>query len=283
MTVAPITKPTLFVFAGSVWASAPWLAVYVLGLQDEVEIRHLDLLNGANFDPEFVKITPEASLPTIALPDGTVYGSTKTTVDYLLKRAKIAPGKATGSDFIDVAHAANVDPNFALLSARNQAELDAKRVALPGNFIRGRQAALPGYASSAPSDLKSFYDAKLAYNGALNDVYAPNASKEITEPWFKNSQEAWKNNANFILNVLPKTLPESGYIGGERPGEDDFHAIAWLGRVAGVAGGTPDKAGVQALAKELNGEPVPKKVVDYWNLWNDTDAWTKVYTPYGLH
>ena len=76
---------------------------------------------------------------------------------------------------------------------------------------------------------------------------------------------------------MPGYLPESGLIGGERPGEDDFHVGAWLARIVSTTGGKE----VSALEAEL-GQPVPPKVVSYWNAWSERDSWKKVYAQ-GLH
>ena len=71
-------------------------------------------------------------------------------------------------------------------------------------------------------------------------------------------------------------LPESGFIGGAEPGEDDFHFGAWLARVTWVCGGDKEAEGYKALEKELNG-PVPDKVVSYWKAWSARPSWQKVY------
>jgi hypothetical protein len=71
-------------------------------------------------------------------------------------------------------------------------------------------------------------------------------------------------------------LPETGFIGGAEPGEDDFHVGAWLARVTWVCGGNKEADGYKALEKELNVE-VPPKIVSYWKAWAVRPSWQKVY------
>ena len=86
----------------------------------------------------------------------------------------------------------------------------------------------------------------------------------------------WKAIVGYILNDLPSILPESGFIGGSDPGEDDFHVGAWLARVSWVAGADKESEGYKALEKEL-GQEVPPKVVSYWKAWSARPSWKKVY------
>lgn len=86
----------------------------------------------------------------------------------------------------------------------------------------------------------------------------------------------------FILEELPDILPESGFLGGDKPGEDDFHLAAWLARIASVAGGgDSSKDGARAIEKEL-GKATPEKVVSYWTAWSGRKSWQEVYAN-GLH
>ena len=93
---------------------------------------------------------------------------------------------------------------------------------------------------------------------------------------YKNGAALWDSIASFILTELPALLPESGFLGGATPGEDDFHVGAWLTRVAWIAGATKDEEGYKALEKELNA-PVPAKVAAYWKAWYARPSWQKVY------
>ena len=95
--------------------------------------------------------------------------------------------------------------------------------------------------------------------------------------YYKLSTEHWKNIVEYAQDVLPSILPESGFIGGAEPGEDDFHVGAWLVRVAWVLGATKDEDGYKALEKELKTDVSPK-VAAYWKAWAKRDSWKAVYS-----
>jgi len=272
------SKPTLYVFAGAVWPSAAWLAVYVLGYEDKINLQQLNLIEGNNFNPDFLKLNPKATLPTLVLPNETLK-DTKSSVAYLIANASSPVGKPSGTDFVDRIHADAVDPNVALLATRNNEELAAKAAGIPGTFVANRQAQLGKFAPTAP-EFATFYAEKIKSNGFLNDIYQGRASAEAKATWFKISTDTWVAIKAFALNDVVDILPESGYIGGEYPGEDDFHLAAWLARIGLLTGGTPDASGALTLEKELG--TVPPKIVSYWKLWSETNAWKQVYIN-GLH
>lgn len=283
-------KKTLYVFSGAIWPSAPWLAVIALGYEDQVDVEQVNLVEGENFAPDFVRKNPTATLPTLLIPGEKTLTDTTSVVKYLVANSPQPVGKPSGTDFVAKIHAEGVDPNFALLSARNKEELKAKSGGIPGLFVSHRQAALKKYAPTAP-DLKNFYERKLAINGFLDNLYSAEEPtdpdqkevlKDHKEAWFKKSNEAWEAIRAFILNDIPAVLPDSGYIGGEIPGEDDFHLAAWLARIALLTGGTPKEDGASTLKAELDGAEVPEKIVSYWKLWSATPAWAVVYKD-GLH
>jgi len=275
-----MTNPTLYVFGGAVWPSAPWLAVYALGEEDEIKLEQLNLIEGANFSPEFLKLNPKATLPTLVFPDDQkTLTDTKSTVAYLISHARKPAGKPSGTDFVERIHADGVDPNVALLATRNDAELTGKAASIPGTFVGNRQAKLEQYASTAP-EFAEFYEEKKKSNGFLNEIFQGRGTPQAKETWFKISNDTWANIKTFANTDIVAILPESGYIGGEYPGEDDFHLAAWLARIGALTGGTPDAAGALTLEKELG--PVDPKIVSYWKLWSETEAWKQVFGS-GLH
>lgn len=95
--------------------------------------------------------------------------------------------------------------------------------------------------------------------------------------FYATSTEHWKNIVEYLTDVLPTFLPESGFIAGAEPGEDDFHVGAWLVRVAWIAGATKDADGYKALEKELKTSVSPK-VASYWKAWAERDSWKVVYS-----
>ncbi|OSD03506.1 hypothetical protein PYCCODRAFT_1434403 [Trametes coccinea BRFM310] len=276
-----MSKPTFYTFGLSVWSAAPELALAELGYPDDaIETKVVNLVEGENFTPQFIEINPNATLPTL-VADGKAYTNTKDVVRYLIEHAPkkdVAPGTA----FIDKIHEDSIDPNAPLLLARNEEELNASASGFPFTFVQNRQNSLEKHSvlpEAAP--LKSIYDEKKKGNGSFLSVYKGEVPEETKQAFFKQSIQHWNNLVSFILNDLPAALPESGFLGGQNPGEDDFHLAAWLVRIAHLVGASADKDGIKALEKETK-KPIPPKVAAYWAAWVERPSFKKVYVN-GLH
>ncbi|KAJ7102211.1 hypothetical protein B0H15DRAFT_318733 [Mycena belliarum] len=271
----------LYIFAGSVWAAAAELAVAELGYKDgeNITIKVVNLVNGENFAPSFVKLNPNATLPTLEA-GGKVYGSTAEVIAAL---AKDAPVKVkAGTSITETIHEEKYDPNFAMLLSRNEAELTAKGAGLAGTFIGNRQAALEKYSQSADAaPYKAFYETKLAQNGGMLAIVTGKAPEEHKAGFFAKSQAHFDSVKGAVLEVLPGFLPASGFIGGEVPGEDDFHVGAWLARIAATCGAKSADDAPAAFEKAY-GAPVPASVAAYWGAWTARPSWKTVYAS-GLH
>ncbi|KAI0704880.1 hypothetical protein BC835DRAFT_705273 [Cytidiella melzeri] len=264
-------SPKLYTFGLSVWSAAPELAAEELGTSVEPII--INVVEGENFSPKFLKLNPAGTLPTLVADDGKIYTNTTDVVKYLVGSSskKVTPGN---SALIAKIHEDKYDPNFILLTTRNDEEFTKAASGFPAEFVSNRQNALLKYsASSEGAAFKDFYNAKIDGNGSILKIYkgeTPNAD------FFATSTSHWETIADFILKDLNDALPSSGFIGGAEPGEDDFHVGAWLTRVAWVAGATPVPEGINALEKELKA-PVPAKVASYWKAWIVRPSFKKVY------
>jgi len=202
-----------------------------------------------------------------------VYGSSTDAVRYLISisKKKVAPGHP---DILAKIHDDGVDPNFCLLTARNAEELKKASEGFAFTFVNNRQNSLEKYSALPEgAKYKEWYDQKKEKNGGLLKIYKGEAPPD---EFYNISINHWKNVVNLILNEFPQFLPESGFIGGAEPGEDDFHVGAWLARVTWITGGDKEADGYKALEKELHA-PVPEKVVAYWKAWSSRPSWAKVY------
>lgn len=175
---------------------------------------------------------------------------------------------------IETIHEEDIDPNSFFLATRSTEELKGKSGDVPGLYLRGRQAALKKLlAEGKHPELKAFWEKKLEGNTVLFDVYEGNTS---SDDFISESKILASNIANFINNDLSSYLPDSGFIGGSKPSEDDFHVIAWLARVVALSGGNPAEDGIKPLEGLLGG-PVPTKVKKYWVAWTGTKGWKVVF------
>ncbi|KAJ7293293.1 hypothetical protein C8J57DRAFT_1490726 [Mycena rebaudengoi] len=262
---------TLYVFDRSVWAAVPELAVIELGYTDaDVTQKVVNLYKGENFAPSFLKLNPKGTLPTLEA-NGTVYTSTAEVVANLVKDTPVKVPHA--SSIVETIHEDKYDPSLALLLARNDAELSAKSTSFAGLLLSNRQAALEKFSKEADgAPYKAFYDQKIAENGGLLAIFKSAAPAEHKAGFLRQGA---------VFELLPTFLPGAGFIGGETPGEDDFHVIAWLTRIAETVGA---KSGDGALAafEAAYEKPVPAKVAAYWTAWIARPSWQKVYAG-GLH
>ncbi|KAG1867870.1 hypothetical protein DFJ58DRAFT_768175 [Suillus subalutaceus] len=278
-----MSKPILYTFGPSIWAAVPELALIELGYaRDDIEKKAVNLAEGENFAPAFLKINPQGTLPTLEA-GGKAYLSTAEVTSYLVAHASNRVAVAPGTDFISKIHEEQYDPNFPMLSARDEDELRSKASGFSMMFIQNRQDALAKHSGASQSaNHREFYDAKIAENGRVLSIYQAKAPENVKNSFFEYSRAHWDTLKAFILEELPDVLPESGFLGGDKPGEDDFHLAAWLARIVFVAGGgDSEKDGVRAIEKEL-GRPTPEKVESYWTAWSGRKSWQEVYAN-GLH
>jgi len=274
-----MTKPIFYTFEDSIWCLAPLYAAAELGYADDaIEYKQVNLIKGENWEPEFIKINPKTTLPTL-VADGKVYDSTNAVTSYLISHAPNKAGNPSGTDLVAKLHEDSIDPNFALVSVRSDAEVAAKREGLPGLFINSRHAKLHELLPASPSEFKAFYEGKVPQIDFLAAVYAPGAPDAVKTPFFEKSTQLWADIATFLQMTLPSYLPENGFIGGDKPGEDDFHLAAWLSRIVLVAGGDQAKPeGIEVLEKihpKLTN--VHGKIVSYWELSVSRPSWQKVF------
>ncbi|KAG0709049.1 hypothetical protein DFH29DRAFT_890302 [Suillus ampliporus] len=278
-----MSKPVLYTFRHSVWAAVPELALIELGYtQDDIEKKVVNLVEGENFAPAFLKINPQGTLPTLEA-GGKAYTSTAEVTSYLVAHASSRVAVTPGTEFISKIHEERYDPNFPLLLARHEDELRNKASGFPMTFVQNRQNALSTHSGTFQSaNHREFYDAKIAENGKILSIYQAKAPENVKNSFFESSRAHWDALNTFILVELPGILPESGFLGGDKPGEDDLHLAAWLARIAFAAGGEDSsKDGVHSIEKEL-GKPAPEKIVSYWTAWSGRKSWQEVYAS-GLH
>jgi len=273
---------TLYTFTGSVWAAVPELAVIELGYtDDQIEKKTINLIHGENFSPDFIKLNPNATLPTLEA-EGKVYTNTADVIKFLVQNAPNKVAKAH-TDFIAEIHAEKVDPNFAMLLARSDQELAAKTSDFPGLFLRNRQEKLIAQSKSTEgAEYTKFYTNKIQQNGGLLAVYESNVPEEVKEGFFAKSIAHVEALKEYISTVLPHHLPKtSAFIGGDKPGEDDFHLAAWLTRIAATSQAKDASSAMAAVGANL-GTTVPESVQAYWGAWVERPSWKTVYAA-GLH
>ncbi|KAF9068033.1 hypothetical protein BDP27DRAFT_1224845 [Rhodocollybia butyracea] len=269
-----MSKPVLYVFEGSVWSAGEYVAE--LFSKGDIEFKRLDLLKGENFAPSFVSKNPNGTIPTLEA-DGQIYTSTAEVISYFVKKSsKNVKPRGADSELIEVLHADKYDPNFALLLSRHDEEMNSKS-GLATAYLGGRKSAALNEYSTLPEaePHKSFYDKKIASNGAFLDLYQGTAT-EAKSVFFAQSQAHFNNIQAFFNGSLASYLPHSGFLGGETPGEDDYHLCAWITRIAASLGAKQKDDAIPTLENAFESS-VPPKVSAYWQAWIRRPSFTTVY------
>ncbi|SJX65343.1 uncharacterized protein SRS1_15614 [Sporisorium reilianum f. sp. reilianum] len=217
--MSDVPKATLYTFDGSVWASAPRLALVEKGYAaSDVDIKIVNLVKAENFDPSYLRINSKGTVPTLVVPllettsaevatKFRAINDTKAILEFLDKSrssqntvpaaadsAPVAPapilapatieGKAVSDEIIALVHGADVDPNFLLLGARSEAEFQAGKQGLPGTFVSNRYNALVQHQKS----LAEGSAATVAFDGSANPKSS--AIHENLKKWYADKLES---------------------------------------------------------------------------------------------
>ncbi|THH15384.1 hypothetical protein EW146_g5081, partial [Bondarzewia mesenterica] len=223
---------------------------------------------------------PNATLPALAA-DGKTYDSTIDVIDFLVNYSTVKVPRRTS--ITQQIHDDSIDPNFALLAVRDEAERAVKVAGFPKYFIENRDVGIRKYSSTPEAaPYKSLYDAKLGGSTALLALYNGTAPADFKSSFFAKSQANWNGNKAYIYTTLPSLLSASSgpFLAGASPGEDDFHVAAWFTHIAMLLGAKGSADGLGVLEKGF-GKPVPEKVSAYWNAWSGRASWKKVYVDNG--
>ncbi|CDS00306.1 uncharacterized protein SPSC_00789 [Sporisorium scitamineum] len=214
--MSDVPKATLYTFDGSVWASAPRLALVEKGYSaSDVDLKIVNLVKAENFDPSYLRINSKGTVPTLVVPlfettsaevatKFRAINDTKAILEFLDKSrtqntlpadsdAATAPapilapatieGKAVSDEIIALVHDASVDPNFLLLGARNEAEFDQGKSGLPGTFVTNRYNALVQHQKSLSEG-----SATVAFDGSANPKSS--AIHENLKKWYADKLES---------------------------------------------------------------------------------------------
>ncbi|KAF8577866.1 hypothetical protein K439DRAFT_1417735 [Ramaria rubella] len=271
-----IPKAILYYNPASVWASAALLGLEEKGYgSDEVELKVVDLANGENFAPAYIRINPNGTVPTLvvpfekSLPAGIpnkyrALTDTKSVLEFLDKsRSAIskthttssAPAPALAPATISLAEISNniitllhsVPVNFLSVGASTPEGLSARASSAHAQFVHNRQTALQNYVTeesqSVNEAVKRLWETRHTENGFVVRVYeaADKPSLELNAQEKQERDVFFKKTVevwNGIKNIfarLEKDM-EGPYVLGDQFSLVDLHVAAWLTRVLFVSG-----------------------------------------------
>jgi len=272
----------IYEFGESCWANVPKIAIAETDTPaDQVEWVSIVLAEGKNFDPEYLKINPNGTVPTLIV-DGKTFTDSTTVVSEILKRAPHPPRVSahTSTSIVEEVHGANHDPNALLLSSVSDEDRQAKINGIPKGFLEGRQKALDEYTPNAPAEFKRFLEEKQKGNRQFLEFYTGNPDEATRQAHYKATKEMWNSAGIVIRGVITQALQKTSgpFAGGDKPGEPDFHIITWLARMAtdaGVAPGSKASEVMPALQKITGGHAFDPVVSKYWDAWTQRESFTK--------
>ncbi|KAI0263277.1 hypothetical protein BC834DRAFT_997855 [Gloeopeniophorella convolvens] len=260
-----MSKPVFYTLEHSIWCTPARIAIVELGV--DVETKRVNAIEGENFDPEFVKINPNATLPTLT-HQGKAYTNTIDVVNHIasLSSKKVAPATAITVEV----HEDKLDPNFAFAASRNDEELAKASKGFINFFTTNRLAGLKKWAATPEAQAlnKPWYDGKVAAISGLHALLNGGAPEE----------ESVKV---FYLETIPAAITEGPFIGGAEPGVDDFHVMAWLAHMSFILGAKKAEDGLSTLEKTYG--PINPKIRAYWDAFAARPSWAAVYPDGVLH
>jgi hypothetical protein len=135
---------------------------------------------------------------------------------------------------------------------------------------------LKTYAAAPEGQVhRPFYEARITKLSGLLAVLNGQATNDAKQAFFSKSTALWDNVKVFMVETLPAAIAEGPFIGGARPGVDDFHVGVWVARFAWVSGARKSEEGVSMLEKRFGS--LPEKVKAYWAAWIARDSWVMAY------
>ncbi|KAM0255521.1 hypothetical protein ACHAQJ_005668 [Trichoderma viride] len=269
------SKFTVYTCSGSQWAQVSHLALAEKGFsEDEYDIKDVDLFQAANFDPEYLKINPNGTVPSIssASLDKPIIESIDVVryIDGLKGNNFLVPSdpavKNRTQAIIDLVHSYDARTDTILFHARDDEEMNGKR----GTGLVKEQAANPNHP---------FYGPKVLENGSLSKFYTIDIGEEHKK-FYKNTDEAYKIFAKEVdkldsLLVLP-------YAAGDAVTEADIHVTTWLAHAMWGAGS--DTTQIQnfdtletLIQKSAPDFTIGKKTREWWANITATASFKKVF------
>lgn len=235
-------KFTLYSDVASQWAYVPHLALDEKGYKpDEYEVKQVGLLDAENFNPEYIKINPNGTIPSLTSASlSKPLTESADIVKYLDSNrpngrplfpidAKLL---SKVEELITHVHQERLSTNLILLQARDAEEFHAKTSSPMKSFVDKRQEKLVKYGLAHPE--LSLYAMRTPDNGHLYRLYNSEEISPEHEQFFEASRQGYRDYAVGLdkLNSM-LVLP---YAVGDEVTAADVHIIPWLAHAMWAAG-----------------------------------------------
>ncbi|KAL4994617.1 hypothetical protein BDV10DRAFT_203602 [Aspergillus recurvatus] len=233
---------TLYSDVASQWAYVAHIAIDEKGYDpSEYVVKQVGLLDAENFNPEYVKINPNGTIPSLtsgSLPEPLTESAD--IVKYLdsnhLNCSPLFPAddklQSKVNELIAHVHQPSLSTNLILLQARDPEELSAKTASVIKDFVNKRQEKLIKYGGAHPEI--PLYSMRILDNRRLHSLYNAHEIGPEHEKFFQTSRQGYKNYAAGLdkLNSM-LVLP---YAAGNQFTAADVHITPWLAHALWAAG-----------------------------------------------
>lgn len=259
----------------------------LINFDDSVVVSILTLytVTAANFDPEYLKINPYGTVPSLTSPSLSKPLSDSVDILRYLDNARegsLTLGEPTAQrrmqEIIDLVHSDEVGTNLILLQARDQGEMEKKKASMWATFLNARQAKLDKYRADFPGH--SFYEPKATENRAVWSLYNTEVVGDSHQSFFQLTEDMYRKFAAGVdkldsLLVLP-------YAASNQVSEADLHAIPWLSHAMWGAGTPPHQVQNFEVLEALIQKSVPDfkvgpRVKEWWSNIVQRDSFKAVF------
>ncbi|KAL2864231.1 glutathione S-transferase family protein [Aspergillus lucknowensis] len=278
---------TLYSDVASQWAYTAHLTLDETGYKpDEYIVKQVGLLDAENFAPQYVKINPNGTIPSLtsrSLPHPLIESAD--VVKYLdSHRPNSSPSlfpadptiRTKVDDLIAHVHQMTLSTTLILLHARDAEELETKKASPFRAYINKRQEKLIEYGSAHPEI--PLYALRTPDNGHLSHLYnAQNLGPEH-ESFFEASHRGYRDFAAG-LDMLDSMLVLP-FAAGDQVTAADMHVVPWLAHALWGAGGSAvnDFGPLrELLRKSVPGFEIGDRIKAWWANISASESFRKNY------
>ncbi|KAI9268259.1 hypothetical protein BDA99DRAFT_505326 [Phascolomyces articulosus] len=231
----------LYTFPPSLYASIPRLLIAEKSIKN-VENVTIDLSKAENFSPEYLKINPHHTVPSLEFTDETgkrIVEDDSIEICKQLDKLSGSPQLYTSAnasvidDYVKDMHDNADVGNVLFFTSRNQDELEKKK-ALIVPFMQGRIQGFEKYSQEAPEH-KALYDSFLKVSKEISAQYQGEVDPT---PMFDTNAQTWAKAVTFLDKteaLLSVQSQGTDYLFGDYS-LADVHLTAWLYRQELVRG-----------------------------------------------
>ncbi|KAL8856692.1 MAG: hypothetical protein Q9178_006759 [Gyalolechia marmorata] len=244
--MAALEKLTVYSWVGSQWAGVVHLGLVEKGFdKNEVEIKEIDLFKAENFDPEYLKISPNGTVPLLKAPSlSEPLFDTREILEFLDRYRPSTSGpdlipvdvqeKAAAQALIELVHSHDLETGLMLFGCLDHADIDQMKRSPLLDFLAARQSALEKHVAADP--MNAFYTTRFKDNGALHNHFTGASTTAAHEAFFGETAAGYSKFADG-LEMLERQI-RLPYAVGDHVTVADLHIVPWLSHALWALGTT---------------------------------------------